>query len=180
VLEPLLVSLQSFSEGKEKVSKRGRHGVLVMRVTRHDGSTVFPCSLEKSFDQLDHAIAELQDLIPEIQAHVQGNLVIAASSRVELSSGFDTYSADEKTLDIGVNILFRGIEFELSRSIKRIDLSQSLQNFLPIPRGDNSPFTEHHGMGTAPPQVIGNQSLIACRHSPHISPGEEIDDLLRG
>jgi len=59
VCQSLLVSLQSFSEGKEKMAKGGRHGMLMMRVARHNGLPVFFGSFEKGLDQPDQAIAEI-------------------------------------------------------------------------------------------------------------------------
>ena len=88
--------------------------------------------LEKPVDQLNQSLEKFEDLIPKVETHVQSNLIIAASPRMDLSSGFNAYPLNQKTFNVRMNIFLGGIQVKSSFSMEDFYRLQAFQEFSPI------------------------------------------------
>jgi hypothetical protein len=134
-------------------------------------------SLKKDADQVGQPFNEFEDLIPKIKAHIQDDLIISASSRMDLPSRFDSDSIDDERLNIGMNILFGRIQPELSFSIKGLHFLQPLEDLLPFLSGKNALAAKHKDVSPASPDVVRDQPLVTGRNPFHISSRKKIDRL---
>jgi hypothetical protein len=107
--QSLSIPLKAFGKGEEEMAKGGDNRMLVMGITGHESGSIHLPSFEKDANQARQPFNESQNLIPEIKAHIQDDLIIAASSRMDLPSRFDADPIDNERFNIGMNILFGGI-----------------------------------------------------------------------
>jgi hypothetical protein len=173
------ISLECFSKRKQEVTEGGGYGMLVVSIAGHDRRAMFLSLLEKYPDEKDYFLNKLQSLVPEIKAHVEDNLVVPTSTRMDLSPGFDPHSFNDIALNVGMDIFLRRIQSKLSRSMKRFYFLQRLEDPLSILLREDTLSTEHENMGAVPPQIVRDQPFIAGRNPPDISPRKKFDHLLR-
>jgi hypothetical protein len=151
-----------------------------MGIARHDSGTVFLSPLKERLHQKDQSFDKIQTLIPKIKTHVEDNLVVSTSTRMDLSSGFNANSFNEIALDVGMDIFFRRIQSKLSLLMKRFYFPQSLEDFLSILFREDGLPTKHEDVGSISPEIIRDQPLIARRNPFDISPRKKINHLLGG
>ncbi len=112
--KPSNVPLQGQCQAREHVTECRYHGVLIVGETRHHRSQVPPGLGGYGLKKPCQTIDKVSDLIPQVKAHVQGNLIVSAPARMHFSNSFDTETLDEFAFYVGVHILSRYIEFEKS------------------------------------------------------------------
>ena len=92
--QSLGISLKAFGKGEKEMAKGGDDRMLVMGIPGHEGGAILLPPLKKDSDQFGQSFNEFQNLIPKVKAHIQDDLIIAASSRMDLPSRFDSDSTD--------------------------------------------------------------------------------------
>jgi hypothetical protein len=106
------IPLEGLCEGKEQVAEGRDHGPLMVGIAWHEGRPVFLPPFPNGFDQKDQFFDEDQHLFPEIQTHIQGDLVIPASPCMDFSSGFHSNLFNQGALDVRMDIFFERVQME--------------------------------------------------------------------
>ena len=87
---------------------------LQMRVAGHDGLLVFLCLFAENRFQLQQVFNHGRNFVPEVEAEIERDLIVAASCRVQTLSGVPD-SLGQKRLDIHVDIFVVCGKFDRSR-----------------------------------------------------------------
>src|SRR5512139_35165 len=72
------------------------------------------------------------------------------------------------------------MKFEFALLEKRLNLSESLDDFFPVLNRNNLLATQHEDMGSTPPKIVRDEAFITRRNPFDISSGEKFNDLARG
>ncbi len=176
LIEPLVPVLKSpdipgegFGERKPDVPQGGHLGKLMVGVS---GSDDLPMFLRLANQYLNHgrkAGNKTQITVPQVQAHVQGDLIVPAPGGVELPSHFQPILFDQPSLHITVHILLGRIQLKTSPFPSLFDLFQAGDQQPCVPPGDNLLPGQHDHMSPAAPEVVGDQPFIGRRNSSYVS-----------
>jgi hypothetical protein len=99
---------------------------------------------------------------------------------MNLSSGFNPQPFNQKTLDVGVDILLRGLQAKLPLLMERFYFPQFAEDLLPILFGQEALMTEHEDVCAISPKIIWDQSFIAWGNPLDIPSRKKIDRFLGG
>src|SRR4030042_1626505 len=99
-------------KGKKNVTQSGHLGGLMVGIPRHEGVPVLMGLVNKDFDERKDLGAKYKRAIPEVEAHVQGDLVVAAAGRVEPPPDLHPILIDQPTLHVAVDIFPGWVEPE--------------------------------------------------------------------
>ena len=100
--------------------KRDRLRPLQMRVAGHDGLLVFLCLFAENRFQLQQVFNHGRNFVPEVEAEIERDLIVAASCRVQALSRVSD-SLCQKRLDVHVDIFVVCRKFD----VPRFDIGQN-------------------------------------------------------
>ena len=133
------------------------------------------CNLDERLCKRVKMRDPLRGRVRQIQPKVEGHLVVARPTRVQLS-GDITHELAKPTLDCGVNIFVGFLEGELPGSRLREDLIQAGLKLVGFVGGDDAGLGKHHHMGDRAPHVDFEQTPIGIVD--RIRPGPLADRAL--
>ena len=114
VFEPCDIAREHARVGQKMLRKRDRLRPLQMRVAGHDGLLVFLCLFAENRFQLQQVFNHGRNFVPEVEAEIERDLIVAASCRVQALSRVSD-SLCQKRLDVHVDILVVRGKFDRSR-----------------------------------------------------------------
>jgi hypothetical protein len=177
--EPLNIPIKGFRKGEKEMAEGCDRGMLMVGVSGHNREAVRLSPLQEFIDQGEQPIRIIHHLVPQKETHIQDDLVIPASSRMDLSPVFDSQPADEKALRIGMNVLLGRIQLEPSLLMEPLHLPQTPENLPPVRVRKNRLAAEHEDVGPAAPEIVRHQHLVTWRNCPYVSSGQEIHHRFR-
>jgi hypothetical protein len=157
--EAAAVARQHLDIGEQVMPERHRLGGLQMGEARHDGGRVFGRAVGQRAHQLAHLAVETVDRVAHPEAEIGRHLVVAAARGVQPAPGLAD-ARDQPGLDIGVDVLERGIEGERPLGDRLGDLGESGADRRLVLGGDDSHRGEHAGMGEAAFDILPPEPLI--------------------
>jgi len=114
------------------------------------------------------------------EAHIEENLVIAASSGVKVGRMLVPDAAGQLTLHVRVDVLQGRIEAELPRVVSRAYGRQPIQNPPAGLRRDDAALHQHGGVGRAAVKVVGDERLVTGPDGSHVAAGHEGQHFFSG
>src|SRR5688500_6272728 len=98
-----------------------------MRVAGHNHVQMLPGHVDQDTLQLPNIIEDCENLIAQVEAHIERDLIVAAAGGVKLAAD-RTNQFDQAPLDVHVNILPAHIEDELAACDLCLNLLQALND----------------------------------------------------
>ncbi len=159
VADPCVVSSEHLKVGAQVVGQGRRLGLLQVGEARHIGLCV---GLHDGQDGLQELLEQGQDLIrrlPCIEAHIQGDLVVAAAACVQALSGIAD-PVDQVCLHEAVDVLIVRSNLQLSTLDIGQDPLQALPDRLAVLRRQDPLLSQHGRMDHAAGDVLPVQAFV--------------------
>ncbi len=151
--EPVGVPGEHLPVRQEVMGEEDRLGPLQMGVAGKDDPEKLFGPGDDGFLDLHEEPENLVDFIAQVQPEIDGNLVVAAAPRVQLSpDGADP--ADQATLDRHVDVLVREIEGKFPGIDLPADSQQTLDDPLRLGLRQDAPLSQHPRVGDAAGDVV--------------------------
>src|SRR5699024_7208687 len=141
------------------VRQRDRLRLLQMRKSRHKSMYVLLHDGEQRLKELLYKFIELRDLVSYIELHVERDLVIAASARVQLLAHISD-AVDEVGLHEAVNILIFTGDLKLAALHVQENAAESLQNLVSLLLCENALLCQHPHMRHAALDILSIKFLV--------------------
>ena len=127
--------------------------LLHVGIAGHDGVDFLFCQGHKGFLQLGDEFQDVPDLVSQVEAHVEGNLVVAAPAGVHFPAhGPDPI--DETPLDRHVDVLVGLQKPEGPGCDLRADFGQGIHDTAGVGRRDDPLPLQHPAVGDAPLDIM--------------------------
>jgi hypothetical protein len=123
--KPCRIPPEHLPEGEQIVRQEHRLCLLHVGVAGHDGVNLPPGEGDEGFLQPGNEFQDIPDLVPQVETHVEGNLVVAAPAGMDFAA-CGTDPLDEAPLDGHVDVLVGLHEPEGARADFRPDFGQAL------------------------------------------------------
>ena len=152
------VAVEHLDIGEAMVSKEDRLGALEMRVAGNDHLGMTCTQLHQGSLERSQFAQEFFDLVTQPQAHVESDLIVPGTRRVQL--GCSRHACGQFGLDVHVDVL----QFLLPLELPRFDLhSNGLEagdDVFALFGGEHSDLLQHGCMSHRADQVMRPQSPI--------------------
>ena len=139
--------------------QQNRLGALQMGVARQDRINMASGKFHQNISQLEQVLDDDINRIPQIQAHIQCHLIVAASGGMQLAGNF-THDLCQPGFDMGVNIF----QVVTVRKISVFDLLlyvfEAGDQFLGLCRGYNVRLRKGPAVRNAALNIIGIQAPV--------------------
>ncbi len=141
------------------MSQRYRLCALQMRIAGHDGFDVAPRDRGKDAPQRPQQGSHLGNLLAQVKAQIQRDLIVAGARRMQLAAG-GTDLLGQATLDRQVDVLVAEVEAKPARTDFVLDLTQSSAHFVRFARFAQSDPGQHPGVGDRTKDVVAIEAAI--------------------
>ncbi len=157
--QPFLVAAQHVVIGQEVVGHQDRLGPLKVGVARHGRALDRGGFFHQGRAEAPEPGAQAGGRRLEVEAGVQGHLVVAAAGGVELFPGRPD-ELDQGPLQVHVHVFQLGIPLELPGGHLSGQFLQALDQAPALGLGHQADRAQHPGMGLAALQVEEGQALV--------------------
>ena len=159
IREAANVALQHFEVGQHVVSEQHRLRALQVRVARHQDFLVLPCQFDEGALHRPQTGNRVVNGGASVQAHIQGDLVVARATGVQARSG-RTDQVGEPAFDVHVQV-FQG---RIPREVAPFDLvlhsGQAANYGIGIFPGDDALLRQHGRVGLGAGYVLPVQPAV--------------------
>ena len=148
-----LVALEHLHVGQQVVREEHGLGALQVRVAGHQHVLVAPRGPRQRLPQRLKVRQDAVERVPQVEPHVQIDLVVAAPGGVELlAHGADLLG--QPPLDVHVNVFVGDVEGKRAALDLLLNGAQSGDDLARLARGDDALLSEHSGVGDAAGDVV--------------------------
>ena len=148
--------------GQEVVGEQYGLGPLQVGVAGHDDALVPVGQAHPGQAQVGEIMDEALHLLRQVEAHVQGHLVVPAPGGVELFAHL-AEPGGEPGLDGHVDVFQGRVELELPGLDLPADLGQPRHDLLPFRRGDDALLGQHPGVGHGAGDILAGQAPVKAQ-----------------
>ncbi len=148
--------------GQEMVGEEYRLGPLQVGVAGHDDPGVEVGQAHPGQAQVGEIIDEALHLLRQVEAHVQGHLVVPAPGGVEFLAHL-ARPGGEPGLDGHVDVFQGRVELELAGLDLPADLVKPGHDPVPFRRGDDALLGQHAGVGDGAGDILAGQTPVKAQ-----------------
>ena len=157
--EAAAVAAEHLDVRQQVMAEGDRLRGLQMREARHDGRGILVGALDERFLQVAQHRLDLVDRVAHPQAHIECDLVVARTTRVQAPAG-RTDQVGEPRLDVEMDVLELGRELETAGLDFALYLLQATLDRSTVLGREDAARHQHFGMGERARDVLRIQALV--------------------
>ena len=159
VLQAAIVAQQHPGVGHQLVAHRHGLGALQVGVAGHDAAGVLFGLIAQDRHQAEDLVHQAGDFLPQGQADVQRDLVVAAAAGVQALARVAD-AGGQRLLDKGMDVFGRRVDLQRAAFQVGQNLLQAGQDGVAVLRRNDALLAEHRRMGHAAVDVLAGHALV--------------------